>query len=74
MNYKDQYYPYKDLVETGRQTVYTKDINKDNIDIHFNSILNILKDGIETQEVQSMMIHVVFQNDKELDLANLLKK
>lgn len=69
MNYKDQYYPYKDLVETGRQTVYTKDINKDNIDIHFNSILNILKDGIETQEVQSMMIHVVFQNDKELDLA-----
>ena len=63
------YYPYKNLVESGNQTIYTKDLNKDNIDIHFNSIINILKDGIETDFVQSMMIHVVFQNNNELDFS-----
>lgn len=63
------YYPYKDLVETGRQTIYTNDLNNDNIDNHFNSIINILKDGIETEFVQNMMIHVVFSNNVDIDLS-----
>ena len=69
MQYKENYWPYKDLVETGYQTIYTKDINQDNINTHFMSVLNILKDGIETPEVQAMKIHVVFQNDTELNLV-----
>ena len=69
MQYKDQYYPYKDLVETGKQIVYTKDIDKGNIDSNFYAILNILKDGIETKEVQNMMLHIEFQNDTSLDLT-----
>lgn len=61
MQYKEQYHSlYKDLVETGSQTVYTKDINQSNIDEHVRDIINILKDGIETPEVQSMMVTVVF--------------
>ena len=28
MEYREQFhYPYKDLIETGRQVIYTKDIN-----------------------------------------------
>lgn len=70
MTYNEQYYfPYKDLCETGRQTIYTKDINKTNIDQHFYSIINILKDGIETKEVQNMMINVVFEDNIDIDLA-----
>lgn len=70
MVYNNQYYfPYKDLCETGRQTIYTKDLNKTNIDNHFNSIINILKDGIETKEVQSMMINVVFEDGIDLNLS-----
>lgn len=70
MEYFDQlYYPYKDLVLTGRQTIYTKDFNVSNIEQHFNSIINILKDGIETPEVQSMMITVVFCNNVDIDLS-----
>ena len=69
MEYRDQYYPYKDLCKTRRQTIYTKDLSKDNIDMNFYAILNILKDGIETEDVQSMMIHVVFENGIELDLS-----
>ena len=70
MNYNiATHYPYEDLCKTGRQTIYTKDLNKNNIDNHFYSIINILKDGIETEEVQHMMIHVVFENDTDVDLS-----
>ena len=70
MKYNPNYhYPYEDLCNTGHQTIYTKDLNQDNINNHFNSIINILKDGIETPEVQSMMLHVVFENDTDLDLS-----
>jgi len=70
MEYKEQYYyPYKDLCNKGKQTIKTKDITKDNIDTHFYSIINILRDGIETEEVQSMMIHVVFANGVDCDLS-----
>ena len=62
MEYKDQYYPYKDLCEKGTQVINTKDLNQSNIDNHFYSIINILKDGIESEEVQRMMIHVNFEN------------
>lgn len=70
MKYNQKYhYPYEDLCNTGHQTIYTKDLNQDNINSHFNSIINILKDGIETPEVQAMMLHVVFENDTDLDLS-----
>lgn len=69
MEYQPQYFIYKDLVETGRQIVYTKDIKKENIDMHFNAIINIMKDGIETPWVQSMMINVIFEDDIDVNLS-----
>lgn len=70
MEYLEQYYfPYKDLCTKGKQTIKTKDLNQNNIDQHFYSIINILKDGIETPEVQSMMIHVLFENNTDVDLS-----
>ena len=70
MEYREQFhYPYKELIETGRQTIYTKDINAGNIDQYFYSIINIFKDGIETDEVKHMMLHIVFQNDVDVDLS-----
>lgn len=70
MVYQEQYYyPYKDLCETGKQTIYTKDIRNDNINRHFYSIINILKDGIETDEVQSMMITIIFEDDVDVELS-----
>lgn len=70
MEYKEQYYyPYKDLCETGRQTINTKDITAENINTYFYSALNILRDGIETFEVQSMQFHVIFQDKEECDLS-----
>lgn len=69
MEYLYTHEPYKELVETGFQTVSTKDLNKTNINDHFNAIIAILQDGIETSEVQSMMVHVIFVDDVDLDLT-----
>ena len=70
MEYLHQYYfPYRELCETGRQTVFTKDLNKENINSHFDSIINILKDGIWTDEVHNMMVHIVFQDNIDVDLS-----
>ena len=70
MKYNEKYhYPYKELCETGQQIIYTKDFDYDKINQHFNSIINIFKDGIEDPFVQSMMIHVIFDNNVQLDLT-----
>lgn len=69
MKYMEQYYPYKDLCETGKQTVETKDLNSSNINQYFYGIINILKDYIETDEVKNMMIHIKFQDNEECDLT-----
>ena len=70
MEFNERYYgQYRELCETGIQTICTKDINQSNIDEHFYSIINILKDGVETTEVQNMMIHVIFANNIDVDLT-----
>ena len=70
MEYLEEYYsPYKDLVLTGYQDIYTKDINKDNIDVLFDHAINILKDGIETEFVQNMKVHVHFIDRVDINLS-----
>lgn len=69
MIYKPQYLFYEELVTTGTQEIKTKDINKGNINQHFQACINILKDGIETKEVQSMMIHVIFVDKVDVELS-----
>ena len=64
---KANYGYYIPLVEKGKQTIRTDDLNNDNIDEHFKNIINILNDGIETEEVRNFKIHVIFPDD-ELDL------
>lgn len=65
----NNHYPYKDLCETLRQDIYTKDINRSNINQHFNSIINILKDGIEKDDVKKMMLHIYFADGEDVELS-----
>ena len=76
IEYKPQYFMYQELCKSGMQNIDTKDINQGNINDYFYGIINILRDGIELNKVQSMMVHVKFQADKskkipkdELDLS-----
>ena len=69
MEYKTQYFIFKDLVETGKQTVHTKDINKDNINSYFYGLHAILLDGIELDFVHNMMIKFIFTDREVVELS-----
>ena len=62
------YGPYANLVRTGHIVVQTNQINNRTWSMHYNGLLNILKDGIETQYVQNLMITVDFGNGESVDL------
>ena len=65
----ENYKYYEELVKEKEQRIYTKDINDGNIDAHFMSILNIFKDGIETEDyVQEMFLTVVYTDGEEIRL------
>lgn len=69
MEYKPQYFNYHDLCTNGKQTVKCEDIHINNIDEYFYGIINILKDGIELDEVQNMKIKVIFQDGEDVTLT-----
>lgn len=67
-NFKN-YGVYVDLVNNGYIEIYTKDLNKNNINDHFIWIMNIMKDGIETDKCQSMKVRVTFTDGVSLTLS-----
>lgn len=69
MEYITNYGYYQELVKTGKQKINTNELNASNIDNHFECILAILQDGIETPEVQSMMIEVTFSGGETVELS-----
>lgn len=66
--YYENYGPYVELVKTGRQTINSSMINKSNWEFHFNSIVNIMKDTIETEEFRRMYITIIFEDNLDVDL------
>ena len=60
---------YRELVENGVQSVDAHIFTRKNIDDHFNSIIAILSDGIETEYVQRMMVHLIFTDGEYADLT-----
>lgn len=64
----DNYGPYVDLAKNGKITIYTKNININNWRDHFNSIVNIMKDSIEMEFTQHMVITVIFTDGIDIDL------
>ena len=65
----NNYYIYSKLVKTGKQVVKSDSINISNWRNHYDGILNIMKDGIETKEVQNMFVTVDFGNGEFVDLS-----
>lgn len=67
--YPENYGIYKGIANNEPITIYTNNIIIDNYSDYYNNLLNIFKDGIETEQVQSYMIHIVFTNNIEVDLT-----
>ncbi len=67
-NYEN-YGIYRELVQNGHMRINTEILNKDNIDNHFYCVLNILRDGIETDYVQHMAVNVLFTDSVDINLS-----
>lgn len=69
MEYREQYFMYKDLVESGYQIIKTKDITSSSIDQYFYGLINIAKDYIETEEIRRLMIKFIFEDKEDVELS-----
>ena len=58
----ENYWIYRELAETGRMTIHTCDINKDNWEQHEKAVFNIMLDTIELEESRQMFTKVVFDD------------
>ena len=63
------YGPYANLVRTSRVVVRADQITNSNWKSHYDGIVNILKDGIELNYVQNLMVTVDFGNGETIDLT-----
>ena len=57
--YLENYGIYKDLIINEHIEIDVRDFTKENFDSHFYSILNIMRDGIERTDIQSLKITVL---------------
>ena len=66
--YLENYGPYAELVQNGTMTVKTKELNNENIDQHFQWIINILNDGVEKKKIQNLNLEIIFTDRKKIRL------
>lgn len=65
-----QYSHYSELILTGCQHIYTSEFaSMEYLDEHFHQILNIMLDGIETQQVQNSIVYVHFTDGEVVKLS-----
>lgn len=69
MFYLENYGRYAEIIEKGSTVVNISEITKDNWVQHYQWILNILKDAIETDYVRHPNIKLVFDNGMDVDLS-----
>lgn len=65
MIYLENYGPYAELIQNRSMVVDISSITKDNWEMHFNSILNIMRDTIETEYCRTVFVTIRF---KEIDI------
>ena len=65
----ETYGPYAGIIEFKKIPINVSSITKSNWQSHYDSVLNLLKDGIETECIQKGFISVIFTNKFTLDLS-----
>ena len=69
LKHVENYGPYAGIIEFKKIPINVSSITKSNWQSHYDSVLNLLKDGIETECVQKGFISVTFTNKFTLDLS-----
>ena len=57
---------YANLILGQPLTIHTNDITKENILTHYYSLLNVFRDGIETETVQQTFINICFDENNDV--------
>ena len=64
------YGPYVELTTSGTQTIYTNSITDIGVlNSHFAGLLNIMRDGIESDLIKYHKIHIIFTDNVDVDLS-----
>lgn len=66
---RDAYGPYVAISDGHDVKISVQDITSSSWRLHYESILNLLRDGIETVEVQESFIKILFSDGVSLDLS-----
>ena len=69
VEYFENYGPFVTLIQNRYMDLYTKDITPKNYVDYFNGLLNIMRDGIEDPEVQSLKIGIHLDDGNYLRLT-----
>ena len=64
----DYYGPFESFARNGTCVIYTNDITQDTWDSYYNGLLNMFKDGIETEEMQNGCVTVDFGDGNSCEL------
>ena len=67
-NYQN-YGPFETLIKKGQMKLNTNDITRENYDSYFNGLLNIMRDGIELPEVQSLKVSITLADGNKINLT-----
>lgn len=67
--YPENYGMYADIVDGKQVCIHADDLTTGTWDRHYTSVLNLFKDGIATEEVQSAFILVHFIDGVDLEIA-----
>lgn len=65
----NNYYVYSELIKNKVMVLNTNSISCDNWKMHYDGILNIMKDGIETDFVKSLFITINFDGMETVELS-----
>lgn len=65
----DNYGIYKPIAYNKSMTIFTDDINITNYEKYYSDLLNIFKDGIETEYIQSYKMEIIFPLDIKIKLS-----
>lgn len=65
----NNYYIYTPIAQNKKLTIHIKDITFDTWSNYYHGIINIMKDGIELEEVHKCMITLVFDTGEDVDIS-----
>ena len=67
--YPKNYGPFEPIAYGNKLTIETSSITMQTWDIYYKSLLNLLKDGIQSEIIHNTLVNVKFADGNEVELS-----